>query len=76
METKLVDDEQAKIILGDALQRYDGSGDFWYGVSDTLDVNVYVEDGQMWVVLYPYAPQPSEDNPEWQTLAHVNGETK
>lgn len=76
METKLVDDERARKILGDALDRYDGSGDYWMGVDGTLDVNVYVEDGQMWVVLLPYTPDDPDGEPVWQTLAHVNKQEK
>ena len=70
METKLVDDALARKILGDALMNYDGSGDYWMGVDDSLDVNVCVEDGQMFVTLYPYSP--SNYGEQWQTLAHVN----
>lgn len=73
METELVDKDTAKKILAQALEGYDGSGDWWMGVSDNLDVNVYVEDGQMRVVLYPYSSDYAIDY-RYQTLAHVNGD--
>lgn len=70
MEVKLVDDARAKEILGHALMNYDGSGDWWHGIEQGLDVNVYVEDGEMHVVLYPYDPEFYGE--KWQTLAVVN----
>lgn len=74
MEVKLVDDARAREILGHALMNYDGSGDWFDGVDDDLDVNVYVEDGEMRVVLYPY--DPLHYGEKWQTLVVVNGKDK
>lgn len=74
MEVRLVDDVRAKQILGHALMNYDGSGDWWEGIDDDLDVNVYVEDGEMHVVLYPY--HPLHYGEQWQTLVVVNRQEK
>jgi len=71
MEVILVSDRTVREIIKFALAEYDDSGDWWYGWSDNLDVNVYEEDDQMSIVLYPYNSPFFSFTDKWQTLARI-----
>lgn len=70
-EIVLVDEEESKKIVEFCLANYDNSGDWWYGWSDKLDVNVYEEDDTLRIVLYPYNSPFFSLYDKWQTLASV-----
>lgn len=74
METVLIDDPaEVRRTIGVALTGYDGSGDWWTAISNTIDINVYVEDGAMHVVAYPVY-DGIIDTDHFQVLVRVNAE--
>lgn len=67
-------DEEAFAIIADALVHYDHSGDWWsdaYG-RDDLDVNVWEDDTEIHVTVYPYMSTLNVlITKSWQRLASI-----
>jgi hypothetical protein len=71
MEVILVSDRTVREIIMYVLAKYDGSGDWWHSWSDNLDVQVYEEDDQMTILVYPYSLPFFSLTDKWQTLARI-----
>ncbi len=70
-EITVIPNDDIRNAIGFALERYDGSGDDWMDYGDHAMLNVYVEDGQMWIVAYPNFD--SGEILDGQVLLKVNG---
>lgn len=66
----IITGEKINDVIVLALTKYDSTGDFWFGYSDEVDINVYVDDGGLWVVAYPYRNGNGWGD-EFQTLLKV-----